>query len=66
MLAHWRCRQRGGLFLSRFCHPSNGAASVEQDIGQGHYIPKLPGNNPSVGGYVEKATITSMAISGEY
>ncbi|KAI5453552.1 hypothetical protein NCC49_005378 [Naganishia albida] len=36
---------------------------VNEDIGQGHYIPKLPGNNPSVGGYVEKATITSMAIS---
>lgn len=36
---------------------------VNEDIGQGHYIPKLPGNNPAVAGYVETATIRSVALS---
>ncbi|KAJ9103632.1 hypothetical protein QFC19_004207 [Naganishia cerealis] len=36
---------------------------VNEDIGQGHYIPKLPGNNPAAAGYVEKATIRSVALS---
>ena len=59
-----------GMSLTRFVVaigvlPNNKTELLRQDIGQGHYISDLPGNNPAVAGYVERSLIRTMALSGK-